>query len=125
MNTSATTTSVLLSVSFEPAVYSGTMFCAALPSGTALTTINQIIGSNAVQFSADESGSILALVGLKEISSYDAYCYLTNVINFGNSLSQVLSTKRTFQTTCCRTGRCPKYINYVFLSIFPGPNTDF
>ena len=103
--TSSTKVSITVSVAFSPAaLYSGNLYCAALPDGTAVTSVNQVVlASTSVSYLVGSSSGSVTITNLKELTTYNTYCYLRNILGFGNSLVEVQGTKAVVTTSCCRT----------------------
>lgn len=100
-----TSTSIRLNVTLDSnTVYSGTLYCAAFLQGTVVSSTSQVVTTGAsspyVQFATYVSISIPNLV---PITTYDVYCYAITQQGYANSLTDVLSTKTTATTLCCKT----------------------
>ena len=75
-----------------------------MPDGTIVTSVNQVIlASSTDTYLVGSSSKTVVIGGLKELTTYNTYCYLRNILGFSSSLSDMLATKRVVTTACCRT----------------------
>ena len=89
---------------FSGKLASGTIYCAAFPSGSVPTSTTSII-SRAVRIqyvsATDPLGHTVVVSGLNALSTYTAYVYIDVGNGYAMSFSSSLGTKHTFTTTCC------------------------
>ena len=100
----AATNTITLNVNFAPtALFSGTIYCAALRSTSAVTISTIKAGAtNPKSFLVGRSTATVLITGLKALTQYSTYCYIENKAGGKNTLSDVLGTKQEFTTLCCR-----------------------
>ena len=89
---------------YPSAVYAGNVWCAALLRTTILSSISQIILNGISQSYRVGDSSVKVIVrGLKALTEYNTYCYVTNTENQGNSLEEIKDTKKMIKTKCCKS----------------------
>ncbi|RYH18455.1 hypothetical protein EON65_27185, partial [archaeon] len=85
------------------AKYAGSVYCAPLLVNTQVTSVSQIVSAGtAVDYPAYATRLRVFMLGLVPQTSYDVYCYVVTAQGDANSLPDVLSTKTSTVTTCCR-----------------------
>eukprot|EP01034_Spumella_vulgaris_P047487 gene47487-biopygen34267 len=103
--TSTAINSLTLAVTFDiPTVYAGYVYCAALPQGTVITDVTQVILAGQTTFYLAGSTSVSVIVkGLAAVTNYDLYSYVQSTAGYGSSVSDIQGTKKTVTTACCKT----------------------
>ena len=84
-------------------VNEGTVFCAALQTGAALSSVVQIRSAGFSAVVSDDSQPLsIVIQGLSPDTSYDVYCYSEDFFGRTMPLAEVRSTKSTIVTSCCK-----------------------
>ena len=98
VSASAVTIDVSFNVSFP-----GTVYCAALSEGTQLASVVTVLsaGHSAVAHQPDDNITI-SITGVSPETNYDIYCYTQSLSGHAMPLSEVVASKRTIVTECCR-----------------------
>ena len=95
---------ISLNVTFSPAAsYPGRMYCAAFSNNVTITSVGQVVAAGlyaGYPFASSEAS--IAITGLSALSPYTTYCYFENSFGTGNSISEVLRTRRFHRTACCK-----------------------
>lgn len=85
-------------------VYPGQVFCTALPNnGTVNSTDTVVVTGTSEAYLIGADSVTLQIAGLNALSSYASYCYLETAQGVGNSLQEVLQTRRVHTTACCKS----------------------
>ena len=83
---------------------SGTIYCAAFPTGSVPTSTVSVV-SRAVRMqymtATDPLGHTVVVSGLTALTPYTAYVFIDVGNGYAMSFSAVLGTKHAFTTTCC------------------------
>ena len=84
--------------------YIGTLYCAAFLAGTSITSRGQV-RSSPYYTTISSPGTMFVNVsvsGLAASTTYDFYCYFEDTSGQGSNIAQVLHSKVTTTTSCCR-----------------------
>ena len=87
----------------------GIVYCAAMKSGLALTSVNsvKIMNFRSVIKSGKKNATHIdvqvLILGLTPVTTYDTYCYAEDLFGNGNILSSVLRSKASQTTACCKS----------------------
>ena len=102
LNTTASRTSIDVSVEISTA---GTVFCAALASGTVVASVADIGGADsATTVVAANAGFVqLAIEDLGPSTAYDVYCHTESFAGDVMQLPDALQTLSEVSTLCCRS----------------------
>ncbi|RYH22921.1 hypothetical protein EON65_18580, partial [archaeon] len=85
-------------------VFAGTVYCAAFLKDTSVSSTSQILASGSSATYAQFVTTVsLTLLNLIPATTYDVYCYAVTQQGYANSLQDVLNTKKSTHTTCCKT----------------------
>ena len=86
-------------------VVPGTVYCATFERGVKPLSVASVRSSPyTAPYSSRTSDVVkLNIAPLLAIHSYDLYCYVESSSGVGNSLGQVLVTRKPFRTACCQS----------------------
>lgn len=96
--------SMLLSVGLDSnALFAGNVYCAAFPTGTGIASTNQLIAVGKSVAYAPQTRTVSVIIdGLVSQSAYDLYCYVITQQGYANTLTDLINTKTTVSTICCK-----------------------
>ena len=107
-NTARTTSNISLALSD-----SGTVSCGIFSSGQAPTSVSEItIQGRSVSISG--ASAHLVATNLIPASNYDWYCVTTNSLGAAMTQADILNTKLSVRTACCRTIAIDLGVSFVF-----------
>lgn len=100
---SLSSTNVELSILIDAnSRFAGSISCKAFSNTSFSPSTSSIInGGVTSSFAANQDQISIQISFLEPLTSYNLFCYTTNVLGYKSSLSDVLGTKTTIQTPCC------------------------
>ena len=101
-----TRSTITLSAEFSTtAVYAGTVYCAAFPSGTVIASNREVLTaprSGKSGYLAGAQSADVTISGLSAITTYTTYCAVVTINGVDSVLADTLSTVKAVETACCK-----------------------
>jgi len=85
-------------------VYAGSVYCAAFPVGTSVSSATIVLTTGAKSYYLAGTSTVTTTVaGLFALTQYEVYCAVMTVNGDVSTDADVLSTMRQLETQCCKT----------------------